>query len=222
MLQELRAKNPGIKFYSVLDPEFAKFGRVIDGYDFTPYVEYLDKHTEVPEEGNKYVASVPEMEALPLTKLVEQNIYAGMPAQVGYCNGNGSLLNALEFHKCNEINVGVSDMVLLLYSLVDVVDNKLESKDVIGFYVPAGTPVELHATTLHYAPCKVMDSGFKCLVILTRGTNGAFTKPEKLYSKQDELLFGANKWLIGHPEGSAVAKRGGYAGILGPNVKVNY
>ncbi|MDY4190907.1 MAG: DUF4867 family protein [Oscillospiraceae bacterium] len=222
MLQELRAKNPGIKFYSVLDPEFAKFGRVIDGYDFTPYVEYLDKHTEVPEEGNKYVASVPEMEALPLTKLVEQNIYAGMPAQVGYCNGNGSLLNALEFHKCNEINVGVSDMVLLLYSLVDVVDNKLESKDVIGFYVPAGTPVELYATTLHYAPCKVMDSGFKCLVILTRGTNGAFTKPEKLYSKQDELLFGANKWLIGHPEGSAVAKRGGYAGILGPNVKVNY
>ncbi|MDD2955504.1 MAG: DUF4867 family protein [Oscillospiraceae bacterium] len=222
MLKELRAKNPGIKFYSVLDPEFAKFGRVIDGYDFTPYMEYLDQHTEVPEEGNKYVASVPEMEALPLTKLVEQNIYGGMPAQVGYCNGNGSLLNALEFHKCNEINLGVSDMVLLLYSLVDVVNNKLESKDVIGFYVPSGVPVELHATTLHYAPCKVMDSGFKCLVILTRGTNGAFTKPEKLYSKQDELLFGANKWLIGHPEGSAVAKRGGYSGILGPNVKVNY
>ena len=103
--ESVKAKNPGIKIYLVTDPAFKKYGRVIKGYDFSSYVEYLKEHTVVPESGNQYVASIPEMEALPITREVEHYLYAGMPVQVGYCNGNGSLLNAFEYHKCSEVSV---------------------------------------------------------------------------------------------------------------------
>ena len=39
------------------------------------------------------------------------------------------------------------------------------------FFVPAGTAVELYATTLHYAPCSVDGKEFRCGVVLPRGTN---------------------------------------------------
>ena len=39
------------------------------------------------------------------------------------------------------------------------------------FFVPAGTAVELYATTFHYAPCSVDGKEFRCGVVLPRGTN---------------------------------------------------
>ena len=49
---------------SVLDPEFASYGRVVTGYDFSEMIAYMEQNTPIPENGNTYVASVPEMEAL--------------------------------------------------------------------------------------------------------------------------------------------------------------
>ena len=131
----VKAKNPGVKMYLVTDPAFKKYGRVIKGYDFTPYADYLKDHTAVPESGNQYVASIPEMEALPITEQVQKYLYAGMPVQVGYCNGNGSLLNAFEYHKCSEVSVGPDDMVFMMYKVEDLSDKgTVDSKDVVAFY----------------------------------------------------------------------------------------
>ena len=102
-----------------------------------------DSHTAVPETGNQYVASIPEMEEMPITKEVEHYLYAGMAVQVGYCNGNGSLLNAFEYHKCSEVSVGPTDMVFMMYKVEDLsAEGTVDSKDVVAFYCPAGVAVE--------------------------------------------------------------------------------
>lgn len=182
--ESVKAKNPGVKMYQVTDPEFKKYGRVVTGYDFTPYVDYLKSNTEVPESGNKYVGSVAEMEALPLTAEVEHYIFAGVPVQVGYCNGNGSLLSAFEYHKCSEVSVGPTDMVFMMY--------------------------------------KVEDGGFKCLVILTKGTNEPIEKPANPVNHEDRLIMAVNKWAFGHKDSSVVASRGGFEGIFGENTEIKY
>jgi hypothetical protein len=55
MLEKLRAKNPHIHIHSVFDPEFQRFGEVLDVSEFVPLIEYLDMHTSVPAIGNEYV-----------------------------------------------------------------------------------------------------------------------------------------------------------------------
>jgi hypothetical protein len=61
MLEKLRAKNPHIHIHSVFDPEFQRFGEVLDVSEFVPLIEYLDVHTFVPAVGNEYV---PHLDAL--------------------------------------------------------------------------------------------------------------------------------------------------------------
>ena len=39
---------------------------------------------------------------------------AGLPIQIGYCNGDNRKLNGLEYHRSSEINIAVNNLVLLL------------------------------------------------------------------------------------------------------------
>ena len=81
---------------------------------------------------------------------------------------------------------------------------------------PAGTTIEVYATTLHYAPCNVAASGFKCVVVLPKGTNTDITLEEK-HTPEDDLLFARNKWLLSHPDANIA---GSVAGIKGENLSV--
>ena len=57
-----------------------------------------------------------------------------------------------------------------------------------AFLVPAGTAVEVYATTLHYAPCHVKDEGFRCVIVLPRDTN-LDMEPVEVKDPEDRLLF---------------------------------
>lgn len=207
---------------SVNDPAFKKYGRVITDIDFTGLVEELKK-TPVPE-GVVYEPSVKELEALPVYKVVTEVSYGELPVQIGYCNGHNSLLNALEYHRSSEINVAAADAVLMLGMQQDVEeDYTYDTSKVEAFLVPAGTAVEVYATTLHYAPCGVDGKGFQVAVILPRGTNyplkEAHTKVQnQKASGEDALITAANKWLIGHPEGGL--DEGTFLGLKGKNLSV--
>ena len=85
------------------------------------------------------------------------------------------------------------------------------------FAVPAGTLIELYASTLHFAPCSAAPGrGFKVLVVLPRGTNLA--KPEIVpQNDEDRLLWARNKWLLAHAE-SAQAARGAAVRLRGENL----
>ena len=44
-----------MKIYSVYDPEFKEYGRVVDGYDYTELLKKLDEVSPCPEDGTVYV-----------------------------------------------------------------------------------------------------------------------------------------------------------------------
>ena len=154
----------------------------------------LEKYTPLPD-ATDYVASQPELEALPIAERLRVNAYGGMPIQLGWCNGHNTRLNCLEYHRDSEINCGTADFILLVAREDDIVGGVLDTNRVRAFRVPRGVVVEVYATTLHYAPCSaVKGEGFRVLVALPRGTNGSKPEIEPL-NDEDKLLWACNKWL---------------------------
>lgn len=87
-----------------------------------------------------------------------------------------------------------------------------------GIFVPAGTAVELYATTLHYAPCQADEHGFRCSVILPRGTNGELKEKPVVRCGEEKLMTAVNKWLIGHAQGGLSGDC--FIGLKGENLTV--
>lgn len=206
--------------YSVTDPEFKPYGRVWDDVPSSltaPLVEALSA-TPIPE-GSKYVASAPELEQVEGADALGLLMYGGRPFQLGWCNGHNTKLNCLEYHRDSEFNLGTEDFILLLAKMDDITDGKLDTAKVKAFRAPAGTLVEVYATTLHYAPCHVDQAkGFRVLVALPQGTNTA--KPEiKADGGDDAQLWACNKWLLAHVESSEAAA-GAYVGLEGENIDI--
>ena len=205
-----------MKIQNVADDSFRRYGKVLEGYDFTELLKEM-KHTPVPEDVI-YVPSVEEMEALSVAKELQNRGYGGLPIEIGYCNGHNKKLNGLEYHRSSEINVAVTDLVLLIGHQQDVEkDFTYATSKVEAFLVPAGTAIEVYATTLHYAPCHVNDSGFQCVVVLPRGTNTELTF-EKVSEGEEKLLTAKNKWLIGHEEAGI---EGTFNGLKGENIEID-
>lgn len=218
-IDKLRRLNSHIEINDISSESFEKYGKIILGYDFSQVVNYMEERTQIPEEGNVYVASVEEMENCHIKRELQEIFYGDMPIQMGYCNGMNSTLNGLEYHKSSEINVAVSDMILLLGCIQDIRENKYESSKVEAFYIPRGSVIEIYATTLHFAPCKLLQEGFKCIVILPRGTNLEISKPQKK-TMEGDLLFMKNKWLIVHSSRKILIDKGAHVGILGGNTEI--
>ena len=205
-----------MKIQKVTDPAFRKYGQVLDGYDFTGLIKEM-KHTPVPEDVI-YVPSVEELEALDVMKDLQNKGYGGLPIQIGYCNGHNKKLNAVEYHRNSEINVAVTDLVLLIGHQQDIEpDHTYDTSKIEAFLVPAGTGIEVYATTLHYAPCHVNEGGFQCVVVLPKGTNTDLTFPTEK-TGEDSLMTAKNKWLIAH-EDAKIA--GAFNGLKGENITID-
>lgn len=205
-----------MKIQKVTDPAFRKYGQVLEGYDFTGLIKEM-KHTPVPEDVI-YVPSVEELEALDIMKDLQNKGYGGLPVQIGYCNGHNKKLNAVEYHRNSEINVAVTDLVLLIGHQQDIEpDHTYDTSKIEAFLVPAGTGIEVYATTLHYAPCHANEGGFQCVVVLPKGTNTDLTfQTEK--TGEDSLMTAKNKWLIAH-EDAKIA--GAFNGLKGENITID-
>lgn len=206
-----------MKTRTVYEDEFNAYGRVITGYDTAGLAEAMKK-TPLPDDV-VYVASVPELEALPVAKELEDGIYGQMPIQIGYCNGHNKKLNALEYHRDSEVNLAVTDLILLIGKEQDINgDFTYDTSLVEAFFVPAGTLIEVYATTLHYAPCHTEDGGFRCVVVLPKGTNEDLDREPALRCGEEKLLFAKNKWLIGHKE--AGLPDNAWIGLTGENITI--
>lgn len=208
-----------MKIYSVFDPEFKPYGQVVDGMEETVQ-EILDVLKDAPQgAGVDYVPEYEPLQELPAMVEISEHCYGGMPVQLGWCNGHNTKLNCLEYHRDSEFNLGTEDFILLLAKMDDITDGKLDTAKVKAFRAPAGTLVEVYATTLHYAPCHVDPAkGFRVLVALPQGTNTA--KPEiKADGGDDAQLWACNKWLLAHVESSEAAA-GAYVGLEGVNIDI--
>ena len=205
-----------MKIQKVTDSAFRKYGQVLEGYDFTGLIKEM-QHTPVPEDVI-YVPPVEELEALDIMKDLQNKGYGGLPVQIGYCNGHNKKLNAVEYHRNSEINVAVTDLVLLIGHQQDIEpDHTYDTSKIEAFLVPAGTGIEVYATTLHYTPCHVNEGGFQCVVVLPKGTNTDLTfQTEK--TGEDSLMTAKNKWLIAH-EDAKIA--GAFNGLKGENITID-
>ena len=191
-----------MKIYSVNDPEFKPYGRVVTGLEAAK-AEILQALATTPlPEATDYVAEEPVLQELPAMVEVSEHLFGGMPV-----------------HRDSEFNLGTEDFILLLAKMDDITDGKLDTAKVKAFRAPAGTLVEVYATTLHYAPCHVDPAkGFRVLVALPQGTNTA--KPEiKADGGDDAQLWACNKWLLAHVESSEAAA-GAYVGLEGVNIDI--
>ncbi len=218
ILDELKRKNPDLPLFSVTDPEFIPYGRVLPCRD-TAALSRAMEATGIPESGNRYVASEHALEALDEIAEIRRTVYGCMPIQAGFCNGRGYKLNAEEYHKCSEVNFTTTGLVLLLALPEDIHDCMLNSKEVKGFYLPPETLIEIHPRVLHFAPCRITNDGFNCLVVLERGTNAPLESVNTAAEGEEGLLWMQNKWLLCHPD-SPQASKGAFIGITGENLTV--
>ena len=105
-----------MKIYSVLDKEFAPYGKVLTGYDVSDLIKALDEKTPLPD-GVEYVMSCAALEYTNAFGVLQNNAYGGMPIQLGYCNGHNTKLNCLEYHRDSELNIGSTDLSFCLQRL---------------------------------------------------------------------------------------------------------
>ncbi len=205
--------------YSVTDPEFKPYGKVLEGYDTAELLAAM-KEIDMPAEGTAYRPGIESLEACAIFPELRDRAYGGMPIQLGMCWGHNAKLNCLEYHRDSEVNIGTKDFILLLAKEDEIVDGVLDTSLVKAFRVPKGLPVEVYATTLHYAPCHTCPHcGFRVAVVLPKGTNTE--KPAfEPRCEEDTWMTARNKWLLAHPD-SKEARRGAHIGLRGENLDIS-
>ena len=175
------------------------------------------KHTPVPEDV-VYVPSAEELEALDVEKRAEKQSvwWITCPDRILQWSQQKAECPGISWN--SEINVAVTDLVLLIGHQQDIEEDlTYDTSKVEAFLVPAGTGIEVYATTLHYAPCHVDESGFQCVVVLPRGTNTEIDFPVS-EDGEDGLMTARNKWLIAHEDAKI---EGAFNGLKGENITLD-
>ena len=201
-----------MKIYRITDEEFKEYGAVVD-IDATEIIEVAEKIV-LPEKDSTYEPSRADFESTTFAKAIERKVFGEIKTQTGYCYGHSNMLNALEWHKNSEVNVAVTDMILLLGKVQDIENGKYDSAKVKAFEVKKGEVIEMYATTLHFCPIETTSSGFGCVVVLPIGTNTLLDEPST-----DEFLFKKNKWIMAHNDNADLISKGVKPGIYGENYK---
>jgi hypothetical protein len=198
---------------------FRKYGRVLPS-DLQDFSNCIGARKPVAQGQVEYEPSVPEFEQLPVFSRLRDEVFGGMPVELGHCSGWNNKLNGLEYHRSSEVDMAATDLILLLGCQQDI-DWKnftYDTAKVEAFLVPAGTAVELYATTLHFAPCSVSGKEFRMGVALPRGTNEPLDVVlEK--NGENQLLLQRNKWLLAHKD-SGLDKDGAWIGLVGENIEI--
>ena len=222
-LTKLQAANPELNILDVNAPEFGRYGRVLHRHDAS---EVIARAKAILPHSDEivYEASVPPLEEpAGFNTAIVQELYGGMPVQVGWCYGKNLQMAGLEYHKGTEINVCLSELVLLVGDLQDVTfgdDITYDTTKVAAFYAPEGAVVEVFPWCLHFAPIHVRKGGeFATLVYLPRGTNEPLTYQVDRVG-ESKLLFAINKWLIVHPDAKALVADAAYPGLVGDDILV--
>ncbi len=209
-----------MKILPVTDPSFRAYGQILTGYHLKPLLTEMERVTPQSATRTEYVPCQKELMELPVAKEIADGAFGGMPIQIGWCNGYNTMLNALEYHRDSELNVGTRDFILLLARRTEIENGVLDTGKVKAFLCPAGTLIEVYATTLHYAPCSTgAGKGFRVAVILPAGTN--LERPViSVKNKEDELLWARNKWLLAHAD-SSEATQGAKVTLRGNNIDIS-
>ena len=139
--------------------------------------------------------------------------YGGGIKQLAEVGPSGEIIVDYSIH--DALEAGFDDVVFIIRKDIED-DFTYDTSKVKAFLLPAGTAVEVYATTLHYAPCGVDGAGFQVAIVLPKGTNYDLPATKLKAEGEDKLITAVNKWLIGHPEGGLA--EGSFLGLKGENI----
>lgn len=213
-LELIRKLNKELRIKTVEDLEFSQYGKVLKELDFSKLIKYAEENIEIPKEGNSYSASVEIMENFEEVKKVKDHIYGTLEIEAGPCAGQNTSLTGVEYHQGSEVTIAVTDCILIIGKLQDMIGNTYDSSKAEIFYFKKGQAIELYGTTLHYTPCKVNNDGFMTIVVLLKGTNEPIVKTEC------EILTKKNKWFIAHSSQYEKIKTGIKPGLVGDLINI--
>ena len=110
-----------MQILKVTDEAFRQYGKVIKDLDVSDIITAM---SETPcSDDVVYEPSIESLEACKSAQSVSDSLYGGMPIQIGYCNGHNHLLNAVEYHRDSEINIAVTDLILILGKEQDITED---------------------------------------------------------------------------------------------------
>lgn len=101
-----------MKLQKVTDQKFCAYGRILNGLHCGDMIQAV-KSMAIPRE-TVYKPSDTELERMSGKAMLENEIYGGMPVEIGYCMGHNHKLNGLEYHKGLEVNIAATDCILFL------------------------------------------------------------------------------------------------------------
>jgi hypothetical protein len=219
-IEDIRKINPETKIMTLADAKFRKYGKIHSTLQLSKLFEAAEKNIPLLSEGGKYEASLPVLEALTAEKnMIRYSVYGGLPVEIGYCVGQNTKMNGMEWHQGSELILAITDMIVLLAPITSIYEKDgkftMSSEEVETFYIEKGTTVELYGGVLHFCPVKTDTAGFLNIVVLPEGTNTPIPEDAKKYFN-DPTLMQNNKWLITHPEAQF-----GYQCITGKNITIN-
>jgi hypothetical protein len=102
-----------MEIMNATDPRFRAYGRIIKEYDCAQLMAEMEK--VAPPAGCTYIASVPELEALPIFRELTEKFYGFMPIQMGYCCGHGQKLKAVATACCLGVLLEVGSCIKILH-----------------------------------------------------------------------------------------------------------
>lgn len=208
-----------MKIVDIHSEAFCMYGSVITKAEVSQegrnaLLTYLEDRTEAPMTGNVYVA-----DELPIHKMAVadeiKSVLSYKEAQFGYCHGNSTKVNALEWHECEELVFAATDCALYLGhpdAMETVVEHlQFNTQNLIAVQLKRGDIVRLEPKVMHFAPTKVNQEPYKTLIVLQKGTN------EPLPNEGEAYLFMENKWMIAHSARQDLVDQGVWPGLIGVN-----
>lgn len=213
-LEKIRGLNPNHEIHFIDDSRFREYGKLLQGFEFDLLFQYVEENVTIPHEGNMYSASVRKIEDFEAIKSIQARIYGQLEVEAGVCAGQNTALTGVEYHQGSEVVIAVTDCILIIGRVQDMIGNTYHSSQTEIFYMKRGQAVELYGTTLHYTPCKVEEDGFMTVIILLKDTNMPIKKVG------NGILTKKNKWFIAHQSQKAKIESGAYPGLIGSLVDI--
>ena len=137
--------------HEITEECFKKYGKVIDSIDLTELVSTMQT-VEIPADV-VYEPSISALEKLKCATELQQKTYGELPIQIGWCIGNNHKLNAVEYHRCSEVNIAATDAILILGRQQDIsVENTYDTSLMEAFVIPSeqqSSFMPQHCTTHH-------------------------------------------------------------------------
>ena len=159
-----------MEYYSVFDPAFSSFGRLVPGYDTAGLEQALFARRQ-PEEGMALVSRFADPRLRLTANTLKKQLVGDAPASVVLYTGRNTSPRRLLRSSHGAYLIGAYDFVLLVTSKEEVSKRRLDSEQMTAFFVPGRVLIQLYDATLHCVPCHTHDrDGMNVLVIRPAGT----------------------------------------------------